>query len=194
VEFIARDGFTSPLNPELLQNVSPHKSIAYLAIEDPGNKWPKHALGEETAGPFYLLWVNPELSNVGREEWPFKFNRVVVREPLEERYGAMVPDTKFGHGHAVKKGFDVYVKNCIACHKLEKTGPGTMGPDLNYPMSPVEYFKEGILRKFIRDPQSIRSFPDSAMGGFSEKLLSEDELDQLILYLEYMAQSKGNNR
>ena len=54
IEFIAMDGFTAPLEPSLLLNTSIDKSIAYLAIEDPDNKWPAHRSGEGTAGPFYF--------------------------------------------------------------------------------------------------------------------------------------------
>lgn len=38
VEFVARDGFTAPLDAGLLKNTSPEASVAYLAIEEPRNK------------------------------------------------------------------------------------------------------------------------------------------------------------
>jgi cytochrome c1 len=65
-------------------------------------------------------------------------------------------------------------------------------------MSPTEYFREGILRKLIRDTQSIRKNPKTSMGRFPEQILSEEELDQLIAYLEHMAalrrESQGKQR
>ena len=187
IEFIAMDGFTAPLDPSLLLNTSIKKSIAYLAIEDPENKWPVHRSGEGTAGPFYLFWTNPELSDIGREEWPYKFNQVVIKEPFETLYPELVPDRSISSYQALEAGFDVYVKNCIACHKLDQVGPGSMGPDLNFPMSPLDYFKDGILRKFIRNPQSIRENPKTPMGGFSRELISDEEMDQLLAYLDHMA-------
>ena len=186
IEFIAMDGFTAPLEPSLLLNTSIDKSIAYLAIEDPDNKWPAHRSGEGTAGPFYLLWTNPELSDIGREEWPYKFNLVVIKGPFEKLYPDLIP-RKSNHNYQVlNAGFEIYVKNCIACHKLDQVGPGAMGPDLNYPMSPLDYFKDGILRKFIRNPQSIRENPKTTMGGFSRELISDEEMDRLLAYLDYM--------
>ena len=187
VEFIARDGFTSPLDPGQLSNTSPNAAIAYLAIEDPADKWPPHSSGEGTAGPFYLFWVHPELSDIGREEWPYKFNKVVIHENLKQRYAAIVPDASLGKDDPVSRGFGIFVKNCIACHRMNRIGPGTMGPDLNYPMNPVEYFRDGLLRRFIRDPQSVRLNPGTPMGGFPEAILPDQDLDDLIEYMKYMA-------
>jgi len=185
IEFIAMDGFTAPLEPSLLLNTSTEKSVAYLAIEDAENKWPAHRSGEGTAGPFYLFWTNPDLSDIGREEWPYKFNRVVIKGSFETLYPDLVPDKSNSNYQVLNAGFEVYVRNCIACHKLGRVGPGSMGPDLNYPMSPLDYFREGILRKFIRNPQSIRENPKTPMGGFSRELISDEEMDQLLAYLDY---------
>lgn len=198
IEFIARDGFTANLNPSTLLNTSSNKSIAYLAIEDPENPWPLYAKHmtpdkptDETAGPFYLFWVNPELSNIGREEWPFKFNQITVSTTLKVLYPGIVPSQAIGPGSdQIQAGFDVYVKNCLACHQLNKTGPGIMGPDLNFPMNPTEYFKEGILEKYIRDPQSVRFNPKTAMGAFPSSIITDRELEQLINYLKYMSKQK----
>lgn len=197
IEFIARDGFTANLPPLILLNTDKAKSIGYLAIEDPQDPWPLYAQHmtpdeptNETAGPFYLFWVNPELSNIGREEWPFKFNRVVVSTSLSNLYPGIVPEATGPDADRINAGFQVYVKNCLACHQINQVGPGTMGPDLNYPMNPLEYFKQGILEKFIRDPQSVRFNPRTVMGAFPESIISESELEQLIDYLGYMANHK----
>jgi mono/diheme cytochrome c family protein len=190
VEFAARDGFTANLDLALLENISPNAAIAYLAIEDPRSPWPPHVSGRGSAGPFYLFWVNPERSDIGREEWPFMFNTIRVRAPLAELYPGIVPAASGAGAERISAGFRVYVKNCLACHKLNRTGPGAVGPDLNYPMSPVEYLREGVLERFIRNPQNIRANPRTPMGPFPEELISEQELDQLIAYLEYMAEHR----
>ena len=77
-----------------------------------------------------------------------------------------------------------FITSCFACHKIQKMGTAVMGPDLNYPMNPTEYFKNGILKKFIRNPRSIRDWPDRQMPGFSKKEMSDNELNNLIKYLE----------
>jgi cytochrome c1 len=65
-----------------------------------------------------------------------------------------------------------------------------MGPDLNLPMNPTEYFREGILGTFIRDPQSVRNIPGSRMSAFPESVISDAEMSQLLAYLRHMAGRK----
>ena len=65
-----------------------------------------------------------------------------------------------------------------------------MGPDLNMPHNPTEYFQPGYLRKLIRDPQSLRQWPQAKMPGFTESVLSEQELDALLAYLGHMAKRR----
>ena len=51
----------------------PGQSIAYIAIENPKSKWPDLPLkpSSGSAGPFYLVWLKPELSGILQEEWPY---------------------------------------------------------------------------------------------------------------------------
>jgi hypothetical protein len=48
----------------------------------------------------------------------------------------------------------------------------------------------GILRRYIRDPASVRDWPARQMPGFTSDALSEDDLDQIILYLSYKARNR----
>ncbi|MCY3750540.1 MAG: cytochrome c [Gammaproteobacteria bacterium] len=195
VEFVARDGFTANLDPAVLLDTSAGSATAYLAIEDPARPWPPYAHHmtpdeptDETAGPFYLFWLNPELSDIRREEWPFKFNRIIVKSSLRENYPEIFPDATVADSELINAGFEVFIKNCFSCHQVNRAGHGAMGPDLNYPLSPTEYFREGMLKRFIRDPQSIRHNPATTMGAFPESIISDDELDHLLVYLEHMAE------
>ena len=65
-----------------------------------------------------------------------------------------------------------------------------MGPDLNVPMNPTEYFTESALKKLVRDPKSVRDWSAGVMPGFDSARLSEAELDQIIAYLKHMAGKK----
>jgi hypothetical protein len=62
-----------------------------------------------------------------------------------------------------------------------------MGPDLNQPMNPTEYFQQPALRRYLRDPASVRTWPEQKMPGFGPELLSEGELDAVIAYLAHIA-------
>ena len=66
-------------------------------------------------------------------------------------------------------------------------GASEMGPDLNRPMNPTEYFQPAALRRYLRDPASVRSWPEQRMPGFAPEQLSEAELEAVIAYLAHMA-------
>ena len=66
-----------------------------------------------------------------------------------------------------------------------------MGPDLNLPMNPTEYFKEGIFEKYVRNPDSVRKWNGQRMPSFPEEVLTDEELAQVHRYLEFMARRKS---
>jgi mono/diheme cytochrome c family protein len=87
-------------------------------------------------------------------------------------------------------GLCLFQQNCLACHRLNGAGDAQFGPDLNLPHNPTEYFQPTFLRQYIRDPQSLRQWPQARMPGFSTEVLSEQELDALLAYLGHMAGRK----
>lgn len=190
VEFVARDGYTANIAADALLNTASGKAVAYLAVEDPAAPWPGYGEGVKSPGPFALIWKDPQLSGIGREQWPYNFDRIVVRNTLASAYPQLVPESKAAAFERLQSGFSVFVNNCMACHQLNQIGPGVLGPDLNHPMSPTQYFEPGILRQYIRNPQSVRAHPRSAMGPFPAAMIPDAQLDDLILYLGYMADRK----
>ncbi|MCX7079801.1 MAG: cytochrome c, partial [Pseudomonas sp.] len=90
----------------------------------------------------------------------------------------------------VNQGFALFQKNCLACHRLNGAGDAQFGPDLNIPFSPTEYFGTDFLKRYIRDPQSLRHWPQAKMPGFSATVLPDAELDLLMGYLKHMAGRK----
>lgn len=190
IEFDTTDGFSSSLNQERLLNKNPAKAIAYLAIEDPQNPWQHLGKSLKSAGPLYLVWENPQASKVSQEEWPYQLSSFTIKESIEKRFPAILPMVDVDNHSPVRKGFQVFLKNCFACHTLNGAGNSTMGPDLNQPYSPTEYFKESYLRLLIRNPQRLRHWDKAKMSEFSQESLSDQELDSLITYLKHMASSR----
>src|SRR3954447_13694692 len=84
----------------------------------------------------------------------------------------------------------VFEATCLACHRMNGGGSSKIGPDLNWPMNPTEYFQPSALRRYIRDPASVRTWPDEKMPGFGPDRLSEAELDAVIAYLKHMAEQR----
>jgi cytochrome c2 len=53
-------------------------------------------------------------------------------------------------------------------------------------MNPTEYFQPAALRKYLRDPTSVRDWDGQAMPGFGPGVIAEPDLDALIAYLGHM--------
>ena len=189
--FICKDGFSAPIDPQRLLNKDPAKSIAFLAIEPADNPWPPlRKNGGDSAGPFYLIWQDPEKSNIGKEEWPFQLVAFKVQRATQEEFPHTPPKIS-GHPEAPEwRGYRSFMKNCFSCHTLNGEGNSRLGPDLNIPYSPTEYLRAGFLEKQIRSPQSVHRWPQSKMTAFDKAALPDRELKDLIAYLRHMAKHK----
>lgn len=188
LQAVALDGFAAELSAAPLLNRNGAR--AWLAIEDPSRPWPKLAQGKPSAGPFYLVWTNPQAGHISPEQWPFELASIKRLAPVAERFPALRPDPALANNDPVNQGFALFQKNCLACHRLNAAGDSQFGPDLNIPYSPTEYFGEAFLKRYIRDPQSLRRWPQAKMPGFSSSVLPDTELELLLGYLKHMAGRK----
>jgi mono/diheme cytochrome c family protein len=187
IEFRALDGFAGPIDANRLLNPDPQASQAFIAIELATQPWPALKPGKpETAGPFYLIWDHPEYSNIATEEWPFQLKSLQVKGTLKSIYPGIIPkDAKYS------EGLTIFRQNCFPCHTINLQGSGHVGPDLNHPFSPTEYFHRTFLVKLIRNSQSVRHFPNGKMPAFKPADLSDGDLQKLLNYLEHMAKIRG---
>jgi mono/diheme cytochrome c family protein len=190
VRFVARDGFVATL-PAAALLAGGDGAVAYLAIESSDAPWPPLKAGESaTAGPFYVVWLRPERGAIAQEQWPYQVVRIETVAPLAKRYPMLAPAGSLSPHDPVRRGFDVYVKNCSVCHTMNLGGDATIGPDLNVPYSPTEYLRPDAMRRLIRDPQSLRKWPQARMPAFGAKVISDRELTDLISYMRHMADRK----
>lgn len=187
LQAVALDGFAAELQAAPL--LAAQGARAWLAIEDPAHPWPP--LGDEkpSAGPFYLVWTDPAAGRIVPEQWPFQIARLRYLAPIAQRFPALLPAADASP--AVREGFLAFQKNCLACHRLNGAGDAAFGPDLNLPYSPTEYFADDFLGRYIRDPQSLRRWPQAKMPAFSREILDDDTLHDLIDYLRHMAKRKA---
>lgn len=191
LQFVASDGFAAQIPAALILHA--HGSQAWLAVEDPAHPWPSLAEVKGDAGPFYVVWTNPAAMQIGPEQWPFQLASIHRQAPVSERFPAILPDPALQTGSPVLRGFAVFQRTCFACHTLNGQGDAKLGPDLNMPHSPTEYLREDLLRAYIRDPQSLRHWPQARMPGFDRKVLSDQDLDDLLAYLRHMAARKSQH-
>ncbi|HSS69475.1 MAG TPA: cytochrome c [Casimicrobiaceae bacterium] len=166
-------------------------SGAYLAIEPADAPWPPLKAGEATtAGPFHLVWLRSDKSVVAPELWPARISRIEEVQPLGKRFPMIAPSPNVGANHPIRSGFVAFQKHCMSCHTLNGGGDAAIGPDLNIPYNPTEYMRPEALRRLIRDPQSLRRWPQSKMPAFDTRVLSDRELAELLAYLRHMADRK----
>jgi mono/diheme cytochrome c family protein len=187
IEAEARDGFVSQLPLALIRRAENGGAVAYLAVEDPAHPWPRLPRRTDTAGPFYLIWAHPERSAVTREQWPYQLGRLTfVASPVRRWTQLAVPGAVAADAPA-RRGQEVFVIQCLPCHRLNGGGASGAGPDLGRPMNPTQYLSEAGLRAIIRNPRAVRTWPGQQMIGFNKAIIPDDDLDALMAYLHVMA-------
>ncbi|HKR76722.1 MAG TPA: cytochrome c [Rhodanobacter sp.] len=187
LQFVAKDGFAAEIPADAILNAQGAK--AWLAVEDPAHPWPPSAGNGKHAGPFYLVWTDPRAARITTEEWPYQLATVRALAGVDTRFPAIVPEARADA--QVQRGFAVFKRTCFACHTMNGEGDARLGPDLNLPYNPTEYLRADLLRGFIRNPQSLRSWPKAKMQGFpTQQSLSDADLDAVLAYLDYMAKHK----
>lgn len=185
VQFTAVDGFVANIPSALLTS----EAQPWVAVEPADASWPALKPGTtSSAGPFYLVWLAPEKAGIAPEQWPYQIRKIAQGSPLEQRYPQILPKT--GANTPAQRGMHVFIVNCAACHKINSGGDALVGPDLNLPFSPTEYFQEPFLRQLIRDPSSVRNWSQRAMPGFVKSVISDAMLDDLLVYLRQMAKQR----
>lgn len=188
LQAVALDGFAAELAAAPL--LEQKGARAWLAVEDPAQPWPALAEGKPSAGPFYLVWTNPQAGHISPEQWPFQISGIKQLKTVAERFPALLPDPKLAANDPINQGFGLFQKNCLACHRLNGAGDAQVGPDLNIPYNPTENFGGDFLKRYIRDPQSLRHWPQAKMPAFATSVLPDNELELLVGYLKHMASRK----
>ena len=188
LQAVALDGFAAELAAAPL--LEKNGARAWLAVEDPAHPWPALADGKPSAGPFYLVWTAPQAGHISPEQWPFQISGIKQLKTVAERFPALLPDPTLAANDPINQGFALFQKNCLACHRLNGAGDAQVGPDLNIPYNPTEYFGGDFLKRYIRDPQSLRRWPQAKMPAFAASVLPDSELALLVAYLKHMAGRK----
>lgn len=191
LEAVASDGFVAQLPLDLVTNTDPSRAVAYIAIEDPARPWPSLPGKEASAGPFYIIWAGRQARSVRSEQWPYQVASLTTQPAPAARWPAMAVDKTLPATDPVRAGQSLFIAQCLTCHKLNGAGSADIGPDLNLPMNPTEYFQRAALHRYIRNPAALRHWPGQKMPAFDQASLSDREIDLIIRYLAYMAPRKG---
>jgi mono/diheme cytochrome c family protein len=194
LEARAIDCFAAQLPMTLLRRATTGGAVPWLAIEPPDHPWPDLPGKHMTAGPFYIVWENPERSGVSPEQWPYALAELTGVESPAHRWPQLRLSAAVPADAPARRGEQVFATMCLSCHRLDGGGAATMGPDLGRPMNPTQYLTEPGLRALIRNPKLVRTWPEQHMPGFDEATLPESDLDAVIAYLRAKAAEQAASR
>jgi len=160
-------------------------SVAWIAVENPGHPWPKLPGKDASAGPFYLIWQYPERSQVANEQWPYMLEKLTAVQSPELRWPQLAVNGPLSADAPARLGEAVFATQCLPCHRLNGGGASEIGPDLGQPMAATDYMTEPGLRALVRDPKSVRTWPQQRMPAFPPTLVPDTDLNSLIAYLKH---------
>ena len=179
IVFECVDGYKPEMPLELFLNANP-----FLAFEDvdapKGSKWePILKEGNEmNAEPFYIVY--PSISEKdSRYKWPYNLVKIYL-EPLNKSTLELYPLKN----KKLETGYTLFKNQCLTCHSINGIG-GTMGPELNYPKSVTEYWKENELVNYIVNPASFRNKVKMPTLG-----ITKQQSQEIVDYLKYMSENK----
>jgi mono/diheme cytochrome c family protein len=187
LEAQASDGFATQIPLTLITAGASGGAVAWVAVEDPAHPWPVLPHVAASAGPFYLVWEHARHSNVRTEQWPYALASLTFTESPAHRWPQLAAPGDLPANAPARRGQEVFVIQCLPCHRLNGGGAGDMGPDLGRPMNATHYLSEAGLRAIIRNPRAVRTWPSQQMVGFDQTALPEADLDAVVAYLQAVA-------
>jgi mono/diheme cytochrome c family protein len=190
LEASATDGFVAQIPLSLIEAGRSGGSVAWIAVENLGHPWPKLPGKDTGAGPFYLIWQYPERSRVASEQWPYMLERLTAVQSPELRWPQLRVNEALPADAPARLGETVFATQCLPCHRLNGGGASEIGPDLGQPMAATEYITEPGLRALVRNPKSVRTWPQQQMPAFPKTLLPDADLNDLIAYLNQIASQR----
>jgi cytochrome c2 len=179
IVFECKDGYKPEMPLELFLNANPY--LAFQDVEAPkGANWEAIIKNgnEMNAEPFYIVYTSVSEKDT-RYKWPYNLVKIYL-EPLNKSTLELYPLKN----RKLETGYTLFKNQCLTCHSINGIG-GTMGPELNYPKSVTEYWKENELVNYIVNPASFRSKVKMPTLG-----ISKQQSQEIVDYLKYMSENK----
>jgi cytochrome c2 len=179
IVFECIDGYKPEMSLDLFLKANPY--LAFKDVDAPkGVEWEPIIKDENemNAAPFYIVYTS--ISEKDKQyKWPYNLVKIYL-EPLNKSTLELYPLKN----RKLEKGYNLFKNQCLTCHSINGIG-GTMGPELNYPKSVTEYWKEKELVDYIVNPASFRNKVKMPTLG-----ISKEQSQEIVDYLKYMSENK----
>lgn len=179
IVFECIDGYKPEMPLELFLNSNPY--LAFQDVDAPkDSKWETIVKdgNEMNADPFYVIY--PLVSEYDTHyKWPYNLVKIYLepRNKLTVELGPL-------KNRKLESGYTLFKNQCLTCHSINGIG-GTMGPELNYPKSVTEYWKENELVDYIVNPASYRNKVKMPTPN-----ITKQQSQEIVDYLKYMSENK----
>jgi mono/diheme cytochrome c family protein len=192
VQARATDDFSVSIPARLLTQRAGGNVEAFVAIESATLPWPNlpGANKKGSAGPFAIIWRLKNSASVSGEYWAYHLAALKIVDSPTKRWPQLAIGAEVPAADPIRQGLDRFVAACMACHRFNGAGEGAMGPDLGKPLNPAEWFQPDALKKFIRNPKSLRDWPEAKMAASDPESLPDGDIDAIVAWLTYKARRK----
>ncbi len=187
VKFVSRDGYQPLIAREA---ITAHRGLLAFREEGKAGFTPFQRAQGETVHPepFWLVWDtlgDPSAKADSWLSWPWQLAGIELTR-LDREFPRAAPPADASE--EANRGFSAFLQHCAKCHRVNGEG-GDIGPELNYPVSVVEYWQPEWLPRFIADPRSVRH--NSKMVGFYAGVQNREAIvKDIVSYLKAMARQK----
>ncbi len=179
----ASDGFVAEIPHALVSGAA----TPWVAFEEPAHPWPLLRGKLASAGPFYLVWKDPERAAISPEQWVYALAALTAVPSPAQRWPAIAADPSVPENAPARHGQTAFIANCLPCHRLGGAGEGKVGPDLLRPMPATAYLTESGLHALMRNSAGVRDWPARQMPAFDEAALPNSTINSIIAYLQHLA-------
>ena len=128
---------------------------------------------------------------MANEQWPYMLEKLTAVQSPEIRWPQLKVNETLPADAPARPGEAAFATQCLPCHRLNGGGGSGIGPDLGQPMAATDYMTERGLRALVRDPKSVRTWPQQQMPAFSPTILPDADLEALVAYLKQIASQRG---
>ena len=176
----AKDGYTVPIGADQL--LQPGGYLAMADLSAGATRWEPIGPQQADPRPFYLFWTGADQRSLETHPRPWQLVAIELSR-IEQRFPHILP-SGLPTDDPAWQGLRVFAASCIRCHAMNREG-GRVGPDLNVPMSIVEYRPVDQVRQYIVDPRRFR------YGNMpAHPHLRSADLDALLAYFAAMKTRK----